>query len=160
MKQPGRALTPSSQELKVFRIADALVDILACQAAATAAHRPDGMLVSSRDALHALERVLSTVGGPDSLFLRRLRLRMAETRLPVAAQTARSRMRMPLAAPGEGGGAAAGPGSGWIDTEDEDGAGAGAGIGEGDEGGDAMDYGGSLLDHVDADIAAMLPWRN
>ena len=45
------------------------------------------MLLGSRDALHSLEKVLSTVGGRDSLFLGKLRQRMAEVQLPVATSS-------------------------------------------------------------------------
>ena len=41
------------------------------------------MLVGSRDALHSLEKVLSTVGGSESVFLNKLRGRMAEVELPL-----------------------------------------------------------------------------
>jgi hypothetical protein len=41
------------------------------------------MMVHSRDALHSLEKTLATVGGSESLFLNRLRHRMAEVQLPV-----------------------------------------------------------------------------
>ncbi|KAJ2959247.1 hypothetical protein NQ176_g11127 [Zarea fungicola] len=68
-------------ELKVFRVADSLLDVLACR---RQVGRADGMLLGSRDALHSLERVLSTVGGPQSLFLDKLRRRMGEVQLPVA----------------------------------------------------------------------------
>lgn len=43
------------------------------------------MLFGSRDTLNGLEQVLATVGGPDSVFLGRLRNRMSEIQLPVAA---------------------------------------------------------------------------
>lgn len=42
------------------------------------------MLFGSRDALRSLEQTLSTVGGDNSLFLRRLHFRMAMMQLPVA----------------------------------------------------------------------------
>ncbi|KAL1892388.1 hypothetical protein Sste5346_007126 [Sporothrix stenoceras] len=68
-------------ELKVFRIADSLLDVLACNSGST----DGGMLFGSRDTLHGLERVLATVGGTDSVFVSRLHSRMAEVQLPVAA---------------------------------------------------------------------------
>ena len=43
----------------------------------------NSMLFGSRDTLNGLERVLATVGGPDSVFLGRLRNRMSEIQLPV-----------------------------------------------------------------------------
>ena len=72
--------TKTLQELKVFRIADSLLDVLACGGPRGQA---GSMLVGSRDALHSLERVLGTVGGGgDSVFLKKLRTRMAEVELP------------------------------------------------------------------------------
>ncbi|CAK7214460.1 hypothetical protein SBRCBS47491_002150 [Sporothrix bragantina] len=68
-------------ELKVFRIADSLLDVLACSGHST----NTSMLFSSRDTLHGLERVLATVGGLSSVFLARLHSRMAEIQLPVVA---------------------------------------------------------------------------
>lgn len=53
------------------------------------------MLVGSRDALHALEMVLSTVGGAQSPFLDRLRHRMAEVQLPFAASNPDSLRLLP-----------------------------------------------------------------
>ncbi|CAK7234035.1 hypothetical protein SCUCBS95973_008796 [Sporothrix curviconia] len=43
------------------------------------------MLFGSRDTLHGLERLLTTVGGTSSVFLDRLHNRMAEVQLPVVA---------------------------------------------------------------------------
>jgi hypothetical protein len=71
-----------NQELKIFRLADSLLDVLLC---APSSPSIGGMLVGSRDAMHALEQVLSTVGGPSSLFLRQLKNRMAESELPLAS---------------------------------------------------------------------------
>ncbi|RYP60341.1 hypothetical protein DL771_010554 [Monosporascus sp. 5C6A] len=47
----------------------------------------NSMLVKPRDILHSLEQVLSTVGGPDSPFLARLRQCMAEADLPAGLPT-------------------------------------------------------------------------
>lgn len=63
-------------------MADSLLDVLMCVPSATTGH---GMLVGSRDALHSLEHVLLTVGGPNSPFLEMLRRRMAESDLPIAS---------------------------------------------------------------------------
>jgi hypothetical protein len=71
------------QELKVFRIADSLLDVLLC-APASAGTR--GLLSDSRTSLHSLEKVLIDVGGSDSQFLAMLRKRMLESQLP-APQT-------------------------------------------------------------------------
>ena len=53
------------------------------------------MMVGSRDALHALESVLATVGGTNSVFLGRLRDRMAEIRLPIVAAAPLWRQLLP-----------------------------------------------------------------
>jgi hypothetical protein len=71
------------QELKVFRIADSLLDVVLCAPALTNGR---GMLTDARDSLHSLEKVLNGVGGIESHFLGMLRKRMAETKLP-APQT-------------------------------------------------------------------------
>lgn len=63
-------------ELKIFRMADSLLDVLLCAPSATDTH---SMLVGSRDALIALENVLLIVGGPSSQFVESLRRRMAES---------------------------------------------------------------------------------
>ncbi|GJC99323.1 aflYd/sugR/sugar regulator [Colletotrichum higginsianum] len=69
-------------ELKIFRIADSLVDLLACNPRLLSSG--SGMLLGSRDTLHALENALVLVGGKGSLFYKKLQLCMAEVRLPVA----------------------------------------------------------------------------
>lgn len=60
-------------------MADSLVDTLAC---VPSINRSSCMLIGPREVLHSLEQVLSTVGGPDSPFLARLRRTMAEVDLP------------------------------------------------------------------------------
>lgn len=62
-------------------MADSLLDVILCVPSATKTH---GMLVGSREALHSLEHVLQTVGGPNSTFLGILRRRMAESDLPIS----------------------------------------------------------------------------
>jgi hypothetical protein len=73
---------PSSQELKVFRLADALLDLIACSSASA---RCDAMLVTSGEVLHSFRRVLAVVGGRDSIFLRKLHGRMSELELDMGA---------------------------------------------------------------------------
>ncbi|KAK6213693.1 AflYd/sugR/sugar regulator [Colletotrichum tabaci] len=68
-------------ELKIFRIADSLVDLLACNPRLLSSG--SGMLLGARDTLHALEDALVLVGGKGSLFYKKLQLCMAEVRLPV-----------------------------------------------------------------------------
>ncbi|KIW79165.1 hypothetical protein Z517_05777 [Fonsecaea pedrosoi CBS 271.37] len=68
------------QELKVFRIADSLLDVLLC---APPSPGTRGLLMDSRHALHLLEKVLVDVGGTESQFLATLRKRMVESQLPV-----------------------------------------------------------------------------
>ncbi|TQN65549.1 hypothetical protein CSHISOI_09945 [Colletotrichum shisoi] len=68
-------------ELKIFRIADSLVDLLACNPRLRGSG--SGMLLGARDTLHALENALVLVGGEGSLFYKKLQLCMAEVRLPV-----------------------------------------------------------------------------
>ncbi|OAL36615.1 hypothetical protein AYO20_04231 [Fonsecaea nubica] len=67
-------------ELKVFRIADSLLDVLLC---APSSPGTRGLLMDSRQALHLLEKVLVDVGGTESRFLATLRKRMVESQLPV-----------------------------------------------------------------------------
>ncbi|KAM5350551.1 hypothetical protein ACJ41O_007056 [Fusarium nematophilum] len=62
-------------ELKVFRLADAMLDIVDC---APRSARGDGMLVGSGDILNSLQRVLLDVGGQNSVFLRNIQLRMSQ----------------------------------------------------------------------------------
>jgi len=68
------------QELKIFRIADSLLDVLLC-APPTAGTR--ALLVDSRQALHLLDKVLVDVGGTESQLLAILRKRMVTSQLPV-----------------------------------------------------------------------------
>ncbi|WQF84624.1 hypothetical protein CDEST_09638 [Colletotrichum destructivum] len=68
-------------ELKIFRIADSLVDLLACNPRLLSSG--SGMLLGARDTLHALESALVLVGGKESMFYKKLQLCMAEVRLPV-----------------------------------------------------------------------------
>ncbi|KAI3571810.1 AflYd/sugR/sugar regulator [Fusarium oxysporum f. sp. albedinis] len=71
-------------ELKVFRIADSLIDLLDCNT-----RRPSipetgsGMLLGARDTLHALEHSLLLIGGDQSLLYKKLQLFMAQAHLPV-----------------------------------------------------------------------------
>lgn len=67
-------------ELKLFRLADALLDVLVCVPPASSGH---SMLFGARDALHALEHLLLMVGGTVSPFLQGLRGRMARSNIPV-----------------------------------------------------------------------------
>ncbi|KIW28755.1 uncharacterized protein PV07_04629 [Cladophialophora immunda] len=67
-------------ELKVFRIADSLLDVLLCAPRSTGTR---DLLMDSRQALHLLERVLVDIGGTESQFLATLRKRMVESDLPV-----------------------------------------------------------------------------
>ncbi|KAI3545923.1 AflYd/sugR/sugar regulator [Colletotrichum abscissum] len=72
-------------ELKVFRIADALIDILACNTWLSSSLQPgcNSMLLGARDVLHSLQKALLLIGGPESLFHKKLMLVMAESQLPV-----------------------------------------------------------------------------
>ncbi|KIW93066.1 uncharacterized protein Z519_06916 [Cladophialophora bantiana CBS 173.52] len=67
-------------ELKIFRIADCLLDVLLC-APTSAVMR--GLLMESRQSLHLLEKVLADVGGTGSHFFSTLQQRMVESQLPV-----------------------------------------------------------------------------
>ncbi|OBT68394.1 hypothetical protein VE03_02792 [Pseudogymnoascus sp. 23342-1-I1] len=69
-------------QLKIFRIADSLLDVLLCVPSASRTH---GMLVGSRETLHSLEHVLLNVGGQNSTLLEILRRRMAESDLPISS---------------------------------------------------------------------------
>lgn len=75
-------LTVCGQELKVFRLADSLLDLVAC---ASATARSDAMLVMSGDILYSFRRVLAAVGGRDSVFLQKLHLRMSQLELDTGA---------------------------------------------------------------------------
>ncbi|OAL26040.1 hypothetical protein AYO22_04454 [Fonsecaea multimorphosa] len=68
------------QELKIFRIADSLLDVLLC---APPSFETRALLMDSRQALHLLEKVLVDVGGTESHFLAILRKRMVGSQLPV-----------------------------------------------------------------------------
>jgi hypothetical protein len=70
----------TKQELKIFQIVDSLLDVIVCVPYAA---NPQMQHFSARDALHSLERLLLTVGGPDSLFLKNLHKRMAELDLHI-----------------------------------------------------------------------------
>ena len=61
--------------MKIFKIADALLDVLMCVPTEA---RLDCILVDSYDALSCLVRVLLKVGGADSVFISTLRSRMAQ----------------------------------------------------------------------------------
>ncbi|KAJ4266276.1 hypothetical protein NW762_004260 [Fusarium torreyae] len=65
-------------ELKVFRLADAMLDIVACTP--WSAHG-NGMLLGSGDILYSLQHVLHAVGGPESTFLRQIQTRMSQLEL-------------------------------------------------------------------------------
>ncbi|KAF3906727.1 hypothetical protein AA313_de0201391 [Arthrobotrys entomopaga] len=67
-------------ELKLFCLADALLDVLVCVPPSSSGH---SMLFGARDALHALEHLLLMVGGAVSPFLQGLRDRMAKSNIPV-----------------------------------------------------------------------------
>ncbi|KZL65322.1 AflYd/sugR/sugar regulator [Colletotrichum tofieldiae] len=72
-------------ELKIFRIADSLVDLLTCNRRLPSSPQPSSsMLLGARDTLHALENALVLVGGQGSFFYEKLQLFMAEVQLPVA----------------------------------------------------------------------------
>ncbi|RSL62132.1 hypothetical protein CEP53_004866 [Fusarium sp. AF-6] len=62
-------------ELKVFRLADAMLDIVACTPFSA---RGNSMLVGSGDVLVTLSRVLLAVGGRESRFLHRMHERMSQ----------------------------------------------------------------------------------
>ncbi|TDZ13645.1 putative sucrose utilization protein SUC1 [Colletotrichum orbiculare MAFF 240422] len=72
-------------ELKIFRIADSLVDLLACNRHLPGVPQPGGnaMLLGARDTLHALQNTLLLIGGQESFFYQKLQLFMAEVQLPV-----------------------------------------------------------------------------
>ncbi|KAM0223796.1 hypothetical protein ACHAQD_002870 [Fusarium lateritium] len=65
-------------ELKVFRLADSMLDIVACTP--FSAHG-NGMLVGAGDILNSLQHVLHSVGGPESGFLRKIQTRMSQLEL-------------------------------------------------------------------------------
>ncbi|KAF3089944.1 hypothetical protein TWF225_005171 [Orbilia oligospora] len=67
-------------ELKLFRLGDALLDVLVCVPPSSSGHT---MLLGARDALHALEHLILMVGGGLSPFLQGLRDRMAKSNIPV-----------------------------------------------------------------------------
>ncbi|EXJ61145.1 hypothetical protein A1O7_05298 [Cladophialophora yegresii CBS 114405] len=66
-------------ELKIFRMADSLLDVLLCAPASVGTRK---LLTDSRESLHSLEKVLGDVGGAQSQFLAMLRKRMLESQLP------------------------------------------------------------------------------
>ncbi|KIW67923.1 hypothetical protein PV04_03902 [Phialophora macrospora] len=66
-------------ELKIFRMADSLLDVLLCAPVSAGTRR---FLTDSRESLHSLENVLVHVGGTESQFLAILRNRMLESQLP------------------------------------------------------------------------------
>lgn len=65
-------------ELKVFRLADAMLDIVAC---APSTARGDGMLIGTGDVLQSLQSVLLQVGGRKSTFVHKMQLRMTQMEL-------------------------------------------------------------------------------
>ncbi|EXV03328.1 Zn(2)-Cys(6) zinc finger domain protein [Metarhizium robertsii] len=65
-------------ELKVFRMADALLDILACSPGST---KEGGMCAGIGDILHGLKNVLLDIGGLKSRFLDNLQIRMSNSEL-------------------------------------------------------------------------------
>lgn len=67
------------QELKVFRMADSLLDTLVC---VPSTRRSTCMLVGAREILLSLEHVISAMGDPKSTFLTRLRQGMAQANFP------------------------------------------------------------------------------
>lgn len=73
-----RLLTWWTQELKVFRMADALLDILACSPGST---KEGGICVGMGDILHGLQNVLLDIGGLKSRFLDNLQIRMSNSEL-------------------------------------------------------------------------------
>ncbi|KAG7061946.1 AflYd/sugR/sugar regulator [Colletotrichum scovillei] len=72
-------------ELKVFRITDALVDLLACNRHLLDSTRVKNgrMVMGPRDVLYALQNTLHLIGGPESPLYKRLLGMMAEVSLPV-----------------------------------------------------------------------------
>ncbi|KAI5464960.1 hypothetical protein BGZ63DRAFT_379090 [Mariannaea sp. PMI_226] len=72
-------------ELKIFSIADALVDLMACyeRLPGNLQVTRGGMLVGARDTLQALRNALLLVGGLESNFVKKLQLSMAKAQLPV-----------------------------------------------------------------------------
>ncbi|KID70373.1 uncharacterized protein G6M90_00g085990 [Metarhizium brunneum] len=65
-------------ELKVFRMADALLDILACSPGST---KEGGICAGMGDILHGLKKVLLDIGGLKSRFLDNLQIRMSNSEL-------------------------------------------------------------------------------
>lgn len=65
-------------ELKVFRLADAMLDIVAV---APLSARGDGMLVGTGDVLQSLQTVLFQVGGRRSAFVHKMQMRMNQLEL-------------------------------------------------------------------------------
>lgn len=59
----------------MFRIADAVLDLMICAPKQAA---PNAMIVGLGDVLSELQRVIATVGGPHSEFVRKLQPRIAE----------------------------------------------------------------------------------
>ncbi|KAJ4256032.1 hypothetical protein NW762_009106 [Fusarium torreyae] len=71
-------------ELKIFRIADSLIDLLACNTCRpNALETGGGMLLGARDTLHALENSLLLIGGDEGLLYKKLQLFMAQAKLPI-----------------------------------------------------------------------------
>lgn len=65
-------------ELKVFKLADAMLDIVACVPSSA---RGDGMLVGTGDILLSLQSVLCQVGGRESTLVDKMQLRMTQLEL-------------------------------------------------------------------------------
>lgn len=66
----------------MFRLADALLDLIGC---ASMSARGGGVLATSAEILHSFRRVLGAVGGQDSTFLGKLHVRMSQLELDSGA---------------------------------------------------------------------------
>lgn len=74
-------------ELKVFRVADAMLDIVACDPPSARRGYGDGgsMLVGTGDILQSLQFVLYQVGGRQSTFVERVQMRMTHLGMTTGA---------------------------------------------------------------------------
>ena len=70
------------QELKVFRLADAIMDIMMC---APESSPPDGMVLGARDVLSSLQSIIFMVGGQRSEFFGKLQRRLGIFRMSALA---------------------------------------------------------------------------
>lgn len=70
------------QELKVFRMADAIMDIMMCT---PGSNPPEGMVLGAGDVLSSLQRIIFMVGGQKSEFFGKLQRRMGSFKMSALA---------------------------------------------------------------------------